>query len=54
MAAHLTRSDCEVFKGCCLSGAVDETNVGMLWIGGEKDGNVRSWCEEDGDTDCAD
>jgi len=54
MAAHLTGSECEGFKRCCLSIAVNETNVVMLWIGGEKNGNVRSWCEEDEGTDCAD
>jgi hypothetical protein len=42
LTAHLTRSECEGFKRCCLSSAVDETNVDMLWIGVEKDGNVRS------------
>jgi hypothetical protein len=26
----------------------------MLWNGGEKDGNVRSECEEDEGTDCED
>jgi len=31
MAAHLTRSECEGFKRCCQSNAVDETNVDMLW-----------------------
>jgi len=54
MAAHLTRSEYESFKRCCLSSAVDKTNVNMLWIGVEKDGNVRSWCKEDEGTDCAD
>jgi hypothetical protein len=53
VAAHLTRSECEGFRRCCLSSAVDETNVYMLWIGVEKDGTVRSWCEEDEGTDCA-
>jgi hypothetical protein len=32
---------------------VDETNVDMLWIGVVKNGNVKSWCEEDEGTDCA-
>ena len=42
-AAHLTRSECEGFKRCCLSRAVDETNVdmevkrmGMLGAGAKK------------------
>jgi hypothetical protein len=39
------------FKKCCISTAVDETD--MLWNGSEEDGNVRSECEgdEDNDTD---
>jgi hypothetical protein len=39
---------------CCISNAVDETDNAMLWNGGEKDGNVRSECEEDEGTDCED
>jgi hypothetical protein len=54
IAAHLTRNEFEGFKRCCISSAVDEINVDMLWIGAEKHGNVRSWCEEDEGTDCAD
>jgi hypothetical protein len=54
MAAHLTRSECAGFKRCFLSSVVDETNVDMLWIGVEKNGNVRRWCEGDEGTDCAD
>jgi hypothetical protein len=54
MAAHLTRSECEGFKRSCLLSAVNETNVHMLWIGVENNGNVRNWCEEDKGTDCAD
>jgi hypothetical protein len=41
MAAHFTRSDCEGFKKCCISNAMDETD-GMLWNGSQEDGNVRS------------
>jgi hypothetical protein len=40
------------FKKCCISSAVDETD--MLWNGGEVDRNVRSECEGDEDTDCED
>jgi hypothetical protein len=35
----------KVFKKCCVSNAVDETDD-MLWNGSEEDGNVRSECEE--------
>jgi hypothetical protein len=49
-----TPQQCAGFKRCCLSSALDETNVDMLWICVEKNGNVRSWCEEDENTDCAD
>jgi len=41
MAAHLTRSDCEG------SNAMEGTEGGMLWNESEKDGNVRSECEDD-------
>jgi hypothetical protein len=54
MAAHLTRSECEGFKRSCQLSEMDETNVDMLWIAVEENGNVSSWCEEDEDTDCAD
>jgi hypothetical protein len=37
------------FKKCCISNAMD-----MLWNGSAEDGNVRSECEEDEDTDCED
>jgi len=40
------------FKKCCVSNAADETNDGMLWNNSEEDGNIRSECEEDKDTDC--
>jgi hypothetical protein len=39
MAAHLTRTE-KGFKKCCISGAVDGTEDGVLWNG----------CE-DGDSD---
>ena len=47
MAAHLTRSDCEG------SSAVDGTDD-MLWNESEMVGDVRSDCEEDESTGCAD
>ena len=42
------------FKKCCISNAVDKTNIDMLWKGTEQDGNVRIECEEDEGTDCED
>ena len=42
------------FKKCCISNAVDGTDVDMWWSGSEEDGNVRSECEEDEGTDCED
>jgi hypothetical protein len=30
------------FKKCCISSAVEETDVYMLWNGSDGDGNVRS------------
>jgi len=30
------------FKKCCISNVVDGTDDGMLWNGGQEDGNVRS------------
>ena len=38
------------FKKCCKSNAMDGTDD-MSW-NGSKDGNVRSWCEDDEDADC--
>jgi hypothetical protein len=38
---------------CCISNVMDETD-GMVWNGSEGDGNVRSVCEEDEDTDSED
>jgi hypothetical protein len=40
------------FKKCLTSNAVDEINDDILWNGSEKDGNVRSECEQDEGTDC--
>jgi hypothetical protein len=40
------------FNKCYISNAVDKTDDDMLWNGCEEDGNVRSECEEDEDTDC--
>jgi hypothetical protein len=40
------------FKKCCTSNAVAGTDDDMLWDGSEDDGNDRSGCEEDEDTDC--
>ena len=37
----------KVFKKCYISNAMDETDDGMLWNGGQEDGDVRSECEED-------
>ena len=39
-------------KKCCISKAVGGTD--MFWNDSEEDGNVRSECEEDEDTDCED
>jgi hypothetical protein len=39
---------------CCISTALDGIDNDMLWNGREQDGNVRSECERDGGTDCAD
>ena len=40
-------------KNCCISSTVGETDD-MLWNGREEAGNVRSECEEDEGTGCAD
>jgi hypothetical protein len=42
------------FKKCCISIAVDGTDVDMLCNDSEEDGNVRSECEEEEGTDCED
>ena len=41
----------KVFKKCCVSSALDEIDDDMLWNDSKEDGNVRSECEEDEDTD---
>ena len=41
------------FKKCCISSAVDGTDV-MLWNDNEGDGNVMSEWEEDEGIDCED
>jgi hypothetical protein len=33
MAAHLTRSDCEGSKKCCISDGMDGTDDDVLWNG---------------------
>jgi hypothetical protein len=38
------------FKKCCISKAVDGTDVDMLWNDSEENGNVRCECEEEEDT----
>jgi len=55
---HLTRSDCEEFKKCCISNAVEGTDDDMWWNGSEEDGYVRTVRkikalteDEDSDTD---
>jgi hypothetical protein len=53
MAMHLTICDCEGFKKCCISNAMDGTDD-MLWNGSKDDVNVRSECKEDEGTDCED
>jgi len=40
------------FKKCCISNAVDETDVDVLWNSSEDDGHIRSECEVDKGTDC--
>jgi len=45
-------STVKCFKKCCISTAVDGTDDDMLWNGSEQDGNIRSECVEDEDTDC--
>ena len=41
-------------RSAVYPGLVDGTDDGMLWNGSEEDGHVRSECEEDEGTDCAD
>jgi hypothetical protein len=42
------------FKKCCISSAVEGTDVNMLWDGSEGVGYGRSEWEEDEGTDCED
>ena len=42
------------FKKCRVLNAMDETDDGVMWNGREEDGNVRSECEGDEDTDYED
>ena len=53
MAVHVTRSDYEGLKPCCLSSAMDGTDD-MLWNVSEEDGNVSIECEEGEGTDYED
>jgi hypothetical protein len=53
MAVHVTGSDYECLKLCCLSSVMDGTDD-MLWNVGEEDGNVSIECEECEGTDCED
>jgi hypothetical protein len=39
---------------CCISNAMDETDIDMLWNGSKQNGNVRSECEGDDGIDCED
>jgi len=41
-------------KKCCISNAMYETDGDMFWKGSEEDGDVRSECKEDKNTDCED
>ena len=40
------------FKKCCLSNTVNGTDSVILWNGTAENGDVRSECEENEDTDC--
>jgi len=44
----------KVFQKYCISNAVDENDDNMLWNGSEEDGNVRSECWQDDNTNCED
>jgi hypothetical protein len=50
MAAISTEVIVKGFKKCCLSSAVDESD--MLWNGNEEDRVVRSECKEDEGSAC--
>jgi hypothetical protein len=54
MAAHLTGSDFEGFKKCCLSNAMDGSEDDVVWKDSEEDWTVRNECEEDEGTDYED
>ena len=51
MTVHLTRTDYERFK--CWKSNSDKTDD-ILWNTSEEDGDIRSECEEDEDTDFED
>jgi len=53
MAVHVTGSDYEGLKLCCLSSVMDGTDD-MLWNVSEEDGNVSIECEGGESTDCED
>ena len=42
------------FKKCFISNTFNGTDFDMLWNGSEKEGNIRSECEEDEGTGCED
>jgi hypothetical protein len=42
MEAHLTSSDWEGFKKCCISNAMDATDDYMLWNGCERRGMLKN------------
>jgi hypothetical protein len=50
MVWQISHQQC--FQKCCISAAVDEVDVDMLWNGNEEGGNVRDLCQEDEGTDC--
>jgi len=46
MAEHLTRSDCEGVKKCCLSNAVARTADDMLWNGSKESNAVARTADD--------
>ena len=44
---HLIGSDCEGFKKCCISSAMDGPDGDMQWDDSEENGDVRSECGGD-------
>jgi len=44
----------KVLGSAGISSAVDGTDDGTLWNGNEEDGNVRSECWKEEDTNCED